>query len=204
MSILKQLRLERNLLQKDVAQELSISQQAYANYENGLREPDNSMLVKLANYFNVSVDYLLGLEPEAVPKKTKSIKVYVYGKIKAGIPMEAIEDIIDVEEISEGMIKGGKEYFALKISGNSMNPNYIDGDVVIFEKTDNCENGDDCAVMVNGYDATFKRIEKKESGVMLKPLNPEYETTFFTNKEIEELPVKILGVAKELRRKNLK
>ena len=59
MFMLKFLRLERNLFQKDVARELNISQQAYANYENSLREPDTQMLKKIASFFDVSIDTLL-------------------------------------------------------------------------------------------------------------------------------------------------
>ncbi len=203
---LKYLRKKHNITQNEFAKIFNISNGAIAMWETGKRQPDTDMLKRIATYFNVSVDYLLGLErkDDKKNKETTAIKVFVYGKIPAGIPMEAIEDILDIEEISEEMTKGGKEYFALRISGDSMVPNYLDGDVVIFEKTNDCENGEDCAVMVNGCDATFKRVEKKESGVMLKPLNPEYETYFYTNEQIETFPITICGVARELRRKKLK
>lgn len=204
MKILKILREKMAISQQKLATSIGVSRSAVAMWETDASEPDIEMLKTIANYFNVSVDYLLGIDSGKTENKKKATQVFVYGKIPAGIPFEAIEDIIDVEEIPSEMAKGGKEYFALKISGNSMHPNYIDGDVVIFEKMSDCENNDDCAVMVNGGDATFKRIEKKQNGIMLKPLNPEYETTFFSNDEIETLPVRVLGVARELRRKTLK
>ena len=125
----------------------------------------------------------------------------VYGTIPAGIPMECIEDIIDTEEISSDMLKGGKQYFGLKIKGDSMEPDYLDGDVIIFEKVDDCENGDDCVVMCNGNEGTFKRVRKNENGITLQPLNPKYEPKTYSNEEIENLPVKIIGVYEELRRK---
>lgn len=128
-----------------------------------------------------------------------------------GVPMECIEDIIDTEEIPIDMLKGGKEYFGLKVKGNSMSSEYLDGDTLILEKIDDCESGDDCVVMVNGNDGTFKRVIKNEEKqtIRLQPLNTSldengnfiYEPMTFTKEEIEKLPVRILGKVVELRRK---
>ena len=82
-----------------------------------------------------------------------------------------------------------------------MSPEYRDNDVVIFKAQPTCESGDDCAVMVNGNDATFKRVFRNEKGIVLQPLNPAYEPMTYTNKEIDELPVRILGIVWELRRR---
>ena len=98
------------------------------------------------------------------------------------------------------MLKGGKEYFAVKIEGNSMEPKYLDGDVLIVLKQNTCENKQDCIVMVNGDDGTFKRVFITEEGITLQPLNPEYVSVSYTNQEVIEKPVKILGVVKEIRR----
>ena len=98
------------------------------------------------------------------------------------------------------MLRGDKEYFGLKVKGNSMGPKYLDGDTLIIQKLNDCESGQDCIVMVNGDDGTFKRVIKNKDGIILQPLNPNYEIKFYTNKQIEELPIKILGVVKEIRR----
>ena len=115
--------------------------------------------------------------------------------------MEAIEDIIDYEEVPADWGRGGQEYFALKIRGNSMKPVYLNGDVLIFRRQDTCDSGQDCAVMVNGDDATFKRVRRTSDGVTLQPLNPDFEPRHYTSKEIEELPVRVIGVVVEIRRK---
>ncbi len=139
---------------------------------------------------------------EEAPKYTsQSAVVLIYGTIPAGIPMEMIEDVIDTEEIDAEMLKGGKQYFGLKIKGNSMYPEYLDGDTIILEKVDDCENGQDCCVMVNGDDGTFKRVFKNENGIILQPLNPEFQPMVYTNEQIEKLPIKIIGKVVELRRK---
>ena len=132
---------------------------------------------------------------------SSSAIVLVYGTIPAGIPMECIEDIIDTEEIPASMLKGGKQYFGLKIKGNSMSPTYLDGDTIILEKVDACESGQDAVVMVNGNDGTFKRVFKNENGIILQPLNPEYQPLVFSNEQIINLPIRIIGIAKEIRRK---
>ena len=115
--------------------------------------------------------------------------------------MEMIEDVIDTEEIDAEMLKGGKQYFGLRIKGSSMYPEYLDGDTIILEKIDNCESGQDCCVMVNGDDGTFKRVFKNENGIILQPLNPEFQPMVYTNEQIEKLPIKIIGKVVELRRK---
>lgn len=135
---------------------------------------------------------------------SSSAIVFVYGNIPAGIPMECIEDIIDTEEIPTDMLKGGKQYFGLKVKGNSMEPEYLDGDTLILEKADDCENGDDCVVMVNGNDGTFKRVFKNENGIILQPLNPSYSPIVYSNEQIEKLPVRIIGIVEEIRRKKRK
>lgn len=139
---------------------------------------------------------------EEAPKYTnQSAIVLIYGTIPAGIPMEMIEDVIDTEEIDSEMLKGGKKYFGLKIKGNSMYPEYLDGDTIILEKVDDCESGQDCVVMVNGDDGTFKRVFKNENGIILQPLNPEFQPMVYTNEQIEKLHIKIIGKVVELRRK---
>lgn len=134
----------------------------------------------------------------------ESAIVLVYGTIPAGIPMECIEDILDTEEISPDVLKGGKQFFGLRVKGNSMEPEYLDGDTLILQKVDDCESGDDCVVMVNGNDATFKRVFKNEKGIILQPLNPIYSPMVYTNEQIENLPVKIIGIVEEIRRKKRK
>lgn len=175
---------------------------------------------EIAKAMNLSVDELLKqleLNQEFIinsseKSTTPYTQVLVYGTIPAGIPMECIEDIIDTEEISTDMLSGGKQYFGLKIKGNSMSPTYLDGDTIIFLKQDDCESGDDCVVMVNGNEGTFKRVIKdvKNKTITLQPLNtsldsegkPLYPPITFTNEQIENLPVRIIGVFDELRRRN--
>ena len=170
----------------------------------GFISPTLETIRSVANGINMSIDDLLKIlddEQELIINNVNSNIINVYGTIPAGIPMEMIEDVIDTEEIDTEMLKGGKEYFGLRIKGNSMYPEYLDGDTIILEKVDDCENGQDCCVMVNGDDGTFKRVFKNESGIILQPLNPEFQPIVYTNEQIEKLPIKVIGKVVELRRK---
>lgn len=130
----------------------------------------------------------------------KGIKIKVLGRVAAGIPIEAITDIIDTEEISEELAKTG-EFFGLQIKGDSMTPNICNGDIVIVRQQDDAENGDTIIATVNGTDAVCKRLRKYKEGIELISNNPSYAPMEFNNKEICEKPVRIIGKVVELRRK---
>lgn len=193
MNRIGDLRRNANMKQIELCKLLGISQATLSSWENGKYEPDINQLRELSKIFDTSIDYIVGNSPAGRP-------VPVLGTIPAGVPLEAIEDVLDYEELPESMFSGGREYFALKIKGDSMIPRYEDGDVVILRKQDSCESGQDCAVLVNGNDATFKRVRMNEKTLTLQPLNPAYEPMVYTTKEVVDLPVRILGVAVEIRR----
>lgn len=197
---LKQARMRSGISQKSLAEQLHISQQAYAKYETGASSPNPEMLGRIASILNVSTDELIGIGSIRRPKTKKTIPVL--GQIPAGIPIEAIEDVLDYEDLSEQEAADGFEYFGLRIKGNSMYPEYQDGDTIIVRRQDTAETGDDAVVMVNGYDATFKRIKRSADGIILMPINTtDFEPTFYSNAQIESLPIRVLGICVELRRK---
>lgn len=185
---------QKHVTMADIANDLDIKYSTLRDWVNGISFPRPSKLRLLADYFNISIS-------ELTEQRAKN-KIPVLGRIPAGIPIEAIEDIIDYEDIPLKWLNGNKTFFALKISGDSMYPQYLDGDTVIFEMANDCENGQHCAVMVNGDDATFKKVLKNEAGITLMPLNTEkYEPIFYSNKQIKELPITVIAVAREIRRK---
>lgn len=153
---------------------------------------------RLADFFNVSVDYLLG-GTAPTPRK-KGIKIPVLGTIPAGIPIEAVEEILGDEEITEEMAACG-DYFALQIKGDSMEPRIKNGDVVIVRKQPDVDSGKIAVVLLNGHDATVKKLVKHQDGISLVPFNGAYAPRFYTNKEVYELPLVVLGLVVELRAK---
>ncbi|MCL2187784.1 MAG: helix-turn-helix domain-containing protein [Defluviitaleaceae bacterium] len=198
MNNIKRARIYAGISQKEVAISLGVAQPTVSSWEIGERNPIGKNLLQLSELFNCSADYLLGNESQK--DTSRAIRVPVLGRIPAGVPIEAITDIIDYEEVPPSWGNGGQEYFALKLKGDSMSPKYINGDVVIFTVAQNCDSGKDCAVLINGDDATFKKVVKHMHGITLQPLNTTYEPLFFTNEQVENMPVRILGVAKEIRR----
>lgn len=130
----------------------------------------------------------------------KGVEIKVLGHVAAGIPINAIEDIIDTEEITEEMARTG-EFFGLQIKGDSMLPDLHNGDIVIVRQQDDAENGDTVIATVNGNDAVCKRLRKYSDGILLLSNNSNYEPMEFSNKDIIDMPVKILGKVVELRRK---
>ena len=195
---MKQIRKERGMTQKRVADALGISQNTYSYWETGRNKVDNESLRKLSQLFEVSVDYLLG--NKLTDKKSDGVLVPILGRVEAGIPVEAVEDVLDYEEIPAKLAETG-EFFALQIKGMSMEPKFSEGDVVIVRAQADCDNGDIAVVMVNGEEATIKRIKKRSEGIMLIPSNPDFEPMFYTNEEIRSLPVSIIGKVVELRAK---
>jgi len=200
MNNIRQIRKEHKLTMKELGEIIGVAESTISMYETGNREPDLNTLSQIADYFNVTVDYLLGRDLPANTRQGRGIKIPVYGEIAAGIPIEAIEDIIDFEEITPELAASG-DFLALSIKGDSMAPRIQNGDVVIIRRQEAVENGDIAAVMVNGDSATLKRVKTDNHGIWLLPLNPAFDPIFYTKKECAEKPVRILGKMIELRAK---
>lgn len=199
MNRIKELRLSKAIKQVDFAKMLGVSQATVSGWESDKYQPDRDTLIKMASYFDVSVDYLIGNSPIKKEKK-KGVQVPVLGDVRAGYPMEAVENIIDYEEINEETARRG-EFFALRIKGDSMEPKFSEGDVVIVRKQETADSGDIVVALVNGDSATIKKLKRHQNGITLMPTNPTYEPMYYSNEEIMELPVTILGKVVELRAK---
>lgn len=199
MNRIKELRAKNNIKQAELAAAIKVSPAALSGYETEKYEADLDTYRLIADFFKVSLGYLLGTDDTSAAV----LRIPVLGSVPAGIPLEAIEDIIDWEELPQSMAAGGKEYFALQVKGDSMYPDYLPGDVVIVQKTPVCSSGDDCVVYVNGYDATLKqvRLNDADRSLTLQPRNTAYNPRTYTRQEIKDLPVTIAGVVVELRRK---
>lgn len=184
---------DRNAICRDIPQ---IPYTTLSTWLKAKAYPRIDMIELLADYFGI-------LKSDLVEDKMDLSKnvINVYSSVHAGILTEMIEDIVDTEEIDTRMLKGGKQYFGIKVKGDSMSPKYLEGDTIIVEKTNNCENGQDCVVAVNGNEAFLKRVFKSETGIMLQSLNSNYQPQIYTNKEIMEIPITIIGIVRELRRK---
>ena len=195
---LKELRIKKGITQVQLANILFVRQSSISAWEQGKSNPDFENQRKLAELYGVSIDELFGRVSS--PTKQKGIKIPVLGRVQAGIPIDAIEEILDYEEIPQSMARHG-EYFGLVVRGDSMFPKMVEDDIVIVRKQSDCDSGDIAVVLVNGNEATVKKVKKTPVGLTLVPLNPNYEYISYTADDVERLPVKIIGKVVELRRK---
>ena len=217
--MIRKKRLSKGYSLDDVVNRLNniITKQSLYRYENNEARMKNNIFKKIClaldenpvDVWNEINDLFISEitfdNAKMLSTTSDTIQIPVLGTIKAGIAIEAQEDILEYIDIPKSWLKGGKMFYGLKISGDSMYPKYNENDIVIFEKTDDyiLANNKDCAVMVNGFDATFKNVTFNENGITLVPLNlnnqDNYLPTFYSNEQVEKLPVKIIGIAKEKR-----
>lgn len=192
-----------DLLQSDIAKILGVSEPMVTKYMKGKNIPSPDKIFILSEKFNLNPSWLMGYDvpmynlPEELD--VDLVEIPILGSIPAGTPIEAIEDIQGMQLIPRSEIKYPlNEYFCLKISGNSMYPKYLDGDIVLFHSQFDANSGQDICVYVNGYNATFKQLMLHDDGLELVAINPEYENKFYTKEECQELPVRVIGVAVKL------
>lgn len=188
--------------QLEIAKSIGVSPQTFNTWCKGIAIPRMGKVQALADYFNINKSDLIEekkLNIDTVPIES-GYTIPVLGRVAAGYGKEAVEEVIGQIEISPAMASKG-EFFGLLIKGDSMIPTLYDGDTVIVERTDDAESGDLVIALVNGSDATCKRLQKYSEGIALIPQNPVYEPLRFTESEIDTTPVKILGKVVEMRRK---
>ena len=188
-----------NKTQREVADAISVSPQTFNTWCQGIALPRMGKVQRLADYFHIEKSDLIDERTEQ-PSSPKSNIVKILGRVATGIPLEAITDIVDEEEIPEELARTG-EFFGLRISGDSMEPDIHNGDTVIVKRQDDAESDEIVIALVNGNDGVCKRLKKYADSIALISLNPNYEPMYFNQEEIEEKPVKIIGKVVELRRK---
>ena len=184
--------------------------------KRGIDNSNVSNVIKMCKALNISIDKTIENNKlisnlnfdnaELTSLSTDIVQIPLLGKIPAGIPLEIIEDkyAVDTIDIPKDWLKGNHKYFALKIEGDSMEPDYLDKDIIIFKQVNDCVSGQDCCIRINGFDATFKRVRKQDNGIMIIPLNENnssgFVSTFYSKEDIEKMPIEILGVVKQIRR----
>lgn len=197
---IKQARMKAQISQDELAKRLGYkSRSTIAKIESGENDLTQKKVAAFAKALNVSIDFLM--DGNGNENNSQGVRIPVLGRIVAGIPLEAIEEIEDYEEIPRKMAASG-EFFALRIKGRSMEPKLMEGDIVIVRKQEDVDSGDTAIVLVNGDEATVKQIKKTEAGIMLIGFNVEvYQPHFYSNEQIEALPVRIIGKVVESRHK---
>lgn len=187
-----------NKTQKEMCDHFKWPYSTVSSWCSGARLPRMDKVDKMCEYFGVSRSEILDDRKKSFVRA--SISIPVYSRVAAGLPLEAVEDIIDREEIPERWGQIG-EYFGIRVKGNSMAPRIEDGDVVIVRKQSDADDGDIVIAIVNGNDAVCKRLRKYDDSIALVSNNPAYSPMYFTKQDTQDIPVRIIGRVMELRGK---
>lgn len=222
--IIKQYREEHQMSLQDFANLIGTSRSYIHMLEKNVNpstnkpiNPSIETLKLLANAMNMDLDFLLKqldseqqiyLNEEEYKKQFEKTDILgnpiapvpLLGAVKAGYNYLAQENWIGTIDVETSLVGDGKDYFALKVKGDSMAPVFIEGDIVIIKKQNDCENNEFAVVIINGDEGTLKKIKKTDNGIILQPLNPAYGPVMYTKEEIETIPIIIVGVVKQLKR----
>lgn len=205
---LKFLRENKKISKNKLGEMVGVNQSTIGRWESNEITPSIDNVEEVARALNVALPDILIKDlsfdnAELIDLPSDNVKIPVFGTIKAGIPVECQSDIIDYIDIPKKWTRGNKEFYGLELSGDSMYPKYNDKDIVIFEKNNDVQsyNGKDVAVMINRTESTFKKIKVTEQGIILQPYNPDYDIMTFSKKQVEELPITVIGIARERRTK---
>ena len=155
-----------NKTRNDMCEALSVKYTTFTDWVKGNSYPRIDKIELMANYFGISKADLVEEHSTSTASTKKGTTIKILGHVAAGIPIEAIEDVIDEEEIPEELAKTG-EFFGLKINGNSMEPDIHDGDTVIVRKQDGAESDEIVIALVNGNDGVCKRLKKYTDSIAL-------------------------------------
>ena len=205
---LKYLRENKKISQNKLAEQVGVNQTTIARWETQEITPSIDNAEEVAKALNVQLPDLLIKDlrlnnDEILDINLDMIKIPIYRTIKDGIPVESQTDITEYVGIPKDWTTGGKKFYGIKISGDSMFPKYDEGDIVIFEYTNDMSivNGKDCAIMINGTESTFKKVLLNEQGIVLQSYNTAYDIMMYSKEQVKQLPIKIVGIAREKRTK---
>jgi repressor LexA len=195
-SIFEQLLQKHETTVYRVAKATGIAPSTFSDWKQGRSTPKADKLVRIAAYFRLSLDEMLGNGPsegERLPRRGLPI----IGEIRAGSPIITEESLLGYEYAD---VEDAEEYFFLKVCGDSMKDcGIMDGSLVLFHKQQYADNGDIVACLVGGESATVKRFFKRDRRIYLQPENAEYEPIVLSPIDFETGEARILGVAREVK-----
>lgn len=184
--------------QPDIAEVLGVTKSAVNAYFMGNKMPRMDRIKKLADHFGCNVSDLV--DDKSIEDQITAVAIPVLGTVPAGVPIEAIQDILGYEEIPKIMADTG-EFFCLRVEGNSMYPLLYSGETIVIKKQETADNGDIVVALVDNEETTVKRLKKVSDGIILEAENPEYTSLYFNEKQIQNEKVRIIGKAVESRKK---
>ena len=194
----------RNIKPIELSEKTGIDKSKISSYMSGRYKAKQDGVYLLAQALNVSEVWLMGYDVpmESIPiKDIEKIKIPVLGTVKAGYDYLAQENIVGYESIDN--VPDPENYYALQVTGDSMEPLFSNGDIAIVHKQDGFDSGNTCIILVNGEEATVKKVVRMDDGIDLIAMNPYYPVRHFNKNEMNEIPVKIIGKVVEARKRKV-
>lgn len=195
-------RTELGITQKEVADFVGVSEATVSRWESGhIDNMRRDRIAALSKILRLSPLAIMGIDddlstrlPNMVPIDARTFRVPIVGRVAAGRPIVADEEIVGYEYIDNKYSKDGHEYFGLRIVGKSMEPTIMDGDIVIVRRQNYVENGEIAIVLIDGEEATAKEVKESADGITLIGHNTAvYTPHFYSAQEVKNLPVQIIG-----------
>lgn len=199
--ILKTLREQNGESRKELADAIGVSLSTISNYENSIRKPDKDIIwFKIASHYNVSIDYLMGVKEKVkqdISSKSLNLttSVPILGSVAAGAGAYADNDIIGYEDVPTDWVDGNNDYRIVTVTGNSMYPEFQDGDKVLVRIQNSVDSGDYAVVLIDGDNAVIKKITYGDDWIELVSVNPMYPPRRFENEDV--LNVRVFGLVKK-------
>lgn len=201
----------RNIKQVELCEKTGISSSLVNKYLKGKAFARQDKIYILSKVLDVNEAWLMGYDVDInrIPDELRGItplsdlqqiKIPVLGTVKAGYDYLAQENIIGYEKFDN--VRDIENYYALQVTGDSMEPLFSNGDIAIVHKQDDFESGNTCIVLINGDEATVKKVVRMEDGIDLIAMNPYYPVRHFSSEDMKEIPVKIIGKVVEARKRN--
>lgn len=194
---IKQKRKERDLTLDDIANKVKVAKSTIQRYEAGkITSPKIPVVREIAKALGVSSSWLLGAEEHTLSEAEVS-RIPVLGEVAAGLGAWADNTIIDY--IAEGNIKPNGEHIYLKVTGDSMYPEFHEGDYVLVECMPAVESGAFAVVIVDNENGVVKKVNYGDGYIELVSVNPMYPPRRFEGQETER--IRIFGRVAGLKRK---
>lgn len=195
--LIKTRRKELNITLEEIGDYVGVSKTTVQRWESGnISNMRRDRIKKLSEILQIDAEQLLGIEMQ---QETRFTKIPVLGKVAAGVPVSAQEDVLGYEDVPNEWVENCK-MFALKIKGDSMEPRIAEGDIVIVREQKTVENGE-IAIVIIGDEAVCKKVVKHSDSLVLVSLNAKYEPMLFSLEDMDKKPVVIAGKVVELRAK---
>lgn len=198
MNRLRELRSERGITQEQLGKMLGVQKAAVCKYESGRVPLTAEVISELCAFFEVTADYLLGLSPAPTEQRSATVVIVpLVGRVHAGLPMLAEENIVEYLPISAADAVSGESFY-MEVEGDCMTGEFIpEGALVLVKRQPRVENGQIAVVRI-GDEVLLRKVKWLDSRLILIPANPKYEPLIISGGDVE-----VIGRVVEVRIRGL-